>query len=394
MTKPTVNALNKPKSVLLESGKSIHLLIHLLIHGQGVFIFSTDKTNIDFVISNADKTDGLKVSYTPESIQVQRLSTGNKYIDTENKRGLIQKRGAYYWFSLDSQNCRLYAGLGEARIEDKEYFFQLPPESKSFLEKLVKIKIDKKINPLRLLRDPITSKVPLLIVDTDDITMDDIAEGDKIPVANLSMVCQQLYNCISGSSFVLDTPDFPDFTKAIQHSIDTPGLWCNKKLKQKATEFNPDKPNILETYLRITLGQNSGESPGIPYVMEIWPSGHYSPVHSHSGANAIIRILNVSLYPFLCPDGIEPFGKADFSKGQYTWLTANLNSVHQLKNLETNKDACISMNCYTYDKEDKVHYDFFDYLDADKEIQHYEPDSYMDFLAFKQLIRNEWTKQI
>ena len=50
------------------------------------------------------------------------------------------------------------------------------------------------------------------------------------------------------------------------------------------------------------------------------------------------------------------------------------------------------MNCYTYDKEDTVHYDFFDYLDARKEIQHYEPDSDMDFLAFKQLIRNEWTK--
>ena len=47
MTKPTANVLNKPKSVLLESGKSIHLLIH----GQGVFIFSTDKTNIDFIIS-------------------------------------------------------------------------------------------------------------------------------------------------------------------------------------------------------------------------------------------------------------------------------------------------------------------------------------------------------
>ena len=131
MTKPTANALNKPKSVLLESGKSIHLLIH----GQGVFIFSTNKTNIDFIIRNADKSDGLKVTYTPESIEVQRLSTGNKYIDTENKRGLIQKRGAYYWFSLDSQNCRLYAGLGEARIEDKEYFYQLPPESKNFLEK-------------------------------------------------------------------------------------------------------------------------------------------------------------------------------------------------------------------------------------------------------------------
>ena len=58
--------------------------------------------------------------------------------------------------------------------------------------------------------------------------------------------------------------------------------------------------------------------------MEIWPVGHYSPVHNHSSANAIIRVfhgsINVSLYPFLCDsmDGIQPFGNADFDEGDIT----------------------------------------------------------------------------
>jgi hypothetical protein len=69
--------------------------------------------------------------------------------------------------------------------------------------------------------------------------------------------------------FYLNSDDFPDFSDAIEYSIITEGKWCNTRLKEKSREFNKDKSNILETYLRITLGQNNGESPGIPYVMEI-----------------------------------------------------------------------------------------------------------------------------
>jgi hypothetical protein len=51
-----------------------------------------------------------------------------------------------------------------------------------------------------------------------------------------------------------------------------------KKLEDKATEFGDD-PH--ETYLRITLGHSLGKSPGIPYVLEIWPKSNYSPMHNH-----------------------------------------------------------------------------------------------------------------
>ena len=95
-------------------------------------------------------------------------------------------------------------------------------------------------------------------------------------------------------------------------SLSWPSISISSLLKEKSTEFNPSKPNIKETYLRITLGQNSGESPGIPYVLEIWPSEHYSPIHSHAATDAIIRVLhgeiNVKLFPFLSKKDIEPFG--------------------------------------------------------------------------------------
>jgi hypothetical protein len=43
-----------------------------------------------------------------------------------------------------------------------------------------------------------------------------------------------------------------------------------------------------------------------------------------------------------------------------------------------------------YTERDTRHYDYFDYLDADGAQQQYEPDSDMDYLDFKTLIKSEW----
>jgi hypothetical protein len=246
--------------------------------------------------------------------------------------------------------------------------------------------------PLKILRDPITDSVPLTLKDMATLTMDDVASGSCMPVANLPATSQKLYNCIAGPKFSLDSPEFPEFYKAIEYSIATPGCWCYETLKKKATEFSKDRPNILETYLRITLGQNNGESPGVPYVMEIWPAAHYSPVHSHAGAEAVIRVLeggiHVDLYPYLSKD-VVPFVRADFVKGDIMWISPTLNQTHQLKN--TTGSACITIQCYMYDETDDKHYDYFDYLDEKGAVQQYEPDSDMDYVAFKELIFEEWS---
>ena len=369
--------------------------VNLCVHGQGVLIFEAAEP-CSLTFTDLSGTELLKVQFTETKVLATLLPSNEPLVDPENKKGLVNQTGAYYWLSLDSQNQRLYAGIGEARKETVIYSYQFPQDAsrksiKLFLERLTSVSLEK-ATVSALLRDPITRTVPLLVKDTDHLTMGLIASGKHLPKANLSIVAQKLYDCIAGKQFTLNSPDFPQFSQAIEHSIRTPGKWCYERLKQKATEFDKDKPDEKETYLRITLGENNGESPGIPYVMEIWPSGHYSPIHNHAGASAIIRVLhgaiNVSLFPFLSGDELEPFGKADFKQGDITWISPSLNQIHQLKN--TGTSTCITIQCYMYKQNNISHYDYFDYLDADGKTQQYEPDSDMDFLEFKKLMKKEW----
>ena len=381
-----------------------HGKTELLIHGQGVFMFKSESSESPCVIYfyNQDNSDGLKVEFFKGGVLVKTIADNVSLIDNKNKTGLSDLKGAYYWFNIDSQNQKLYAGIGEARIENVTYNWNFTHKYKQFLENIVEICVGTEstfVHPIRLLRDPINKQIPLLVKDTNELTMNDVANSVFMPKANLSVAGQKLYDCISGKNFVLDDEDFPDFSKAIEYSISTPKMWCHKTLKKKSTEFNKDKPNILETYLRITLGENNGESPGIPYVMEIWPRGHYSPIHNHSDANAIIRVLhgeiNVSLYPFLCAekDQIKPFFKGDFKKGDVTWISPTLNQTHKLLNKKTSSSTCITVQCYMYDGENSIHYDYFDYLDSDGNILQYEPDSDMDFVSFKKKMKEEWEKR-
>jgi hypothetical protein len=46
-----------------------------------------------------------------------------------------------------------------------------------------------------------------------------------------------------------------------------------------------------------------------------------------------------------------------------------------------------------YDFENINHYDYFDYLDDSGKIEQYEPDSDMDFVKFKKLMRKEWLEK-
>jgi hypothetical protein len=43
-----------------------------------------------------------------------------------------------------------------------------------------------------------------------------------------------------------------------------------------------------------------------------------------------------------------------------------------------------------YDGTNRLHYDFFDYVDAAGVKQQYTPDSDMDFVAFKSFMKGEW----
>jgi hypothetical protein len=384
-----------PKSVMFQKPLDS---ASLLVKGQGVVFFDTSGTTCELTLSDGSGTSGIKVHYSEKKVLVTLLPSKEPLVDVSNTKGLVPYKGAYYWFSLDSQNQRLYAGIGEARKETVVYTYQWNQDAnhmarKLFLESLTTVKATN-LQLLSVLRDPITRSVPLIVKDKEELTMDMLASGIYLPSADLSPTSQRLYNCMAGPQFILDTDDFPEFSRAIEYSIATPGKWCYETLKAKATEFSKEKPDVKETYLRITLGENNGESPGIPYVMEIWPVGHYSPVHNHGGASAVIRVLhggiNVSLFPFLSTDAVATFAEANFQKGDITWISPSLNQVHQLKNLEASKDTCITIQCYMYEGQDTSHYDYFDYIDADSQQKQFEPNSDMDFVEFKKRMKKEW----
>jgi hypothetical protein len=47
-----------------------------------------------------------------------------------------------------------------------------------------------------------------------------------------------------------------------------------------------------------------------------------------------------------------------------------------------------------YDNENSIHYDYFDYLDENGKILQYEPDSDMDFISFKNKMKEEWNNRL
>ena len=102
-----------PKSLKLK--KDVNK-VSLIVHGQGVIFFNaSDSCHLRFYDANG--VPGLRVHFTDRSVEVNLEPSNEPLIDTNNSKGLTKKSGAYYWFSLDSQNQRLYAGIGEARIE-------------------------------------------------------------------------------------------------------------------------------------------------------------------------------------------------------------------------------------------------------------------------------------
>jgi len=83
--------------------------------------------------------------------------------------------------------------------------------------------------------------------------------------------------------------------------------------------------------LRITAGKNNGNSPGSPYVIEIWPPGCKSSIHEHGNSFAIIKVLHGAIHEELYPslafakEG-QPFtDKIVYKKGDVTYKTPELN---------------------------------------------------------------------
>jgi hypothetical protein len=107
------------------------------------------------------------------------------------------------------------------------------------------------VDPFPLVRD-----LPPYVIKDQDVTLDDLESGIVTVIANLPEACQVLYRNVAGPNIALDTPDFPDFSQAIERSVRTEGLVGHNLLIKKAKNHGGGESNFLGTYLRITIGTN------------------------------------------------------------------------------------------------------------------------------------------
>ena len=79
-------------------------------------------------------------------------------------------------------------------------------------------------------------------------------------------------------------------------------------------------------------------------MLEIWPAGHFSPIHSHANAEAIIKVLHggYSSAPLSLP--LKPLQWSNLLG--VVWISPNLNQIHQLMNQGSrlHVDPVLSMN--------------------------------------------------
>ena len=159
---------NLPKSLFLNKNAKN---IPLIIHGQGVFYLKHIKNTSHIVFSFNNKNNNLFIKFNQNKVVVFNANTKETYIDKNNSKGLINNDDATYWFSLDSQNQILRAGIGEARLDTiiYEYKFNFTfkecktEENKKYLESLTNIQAENFIHPNKLIRDPIVLNIPLKV---------------------------------------------------------------------------------------------------------------------------------------------------------------------------------------------------------------------------------------
>jgi hypothetical protein len=246
----------------------------LIITGQGTVAVLAPPVGFMLIrvgISSSLLSKGVALLVTPDSCEIWGvddqggLHKFNPALITEKKdkaNWYMKNYTANYWLSFDLSHGRIRYGIGLFSVQLALFEINLKTYDSSakewkwdngwdWLQDLKYIKVltgDKSqlaITPL-----PIVNDVPPLIRSGDQVSLLDLAEGKFTVPENTPAACQKLYHNVAGVDIALDTPDFPDFSSAIEYSVNTPGAYGYELLQAKIGELSPDP---LGTYLRITL---------------------------------------------------------------------------------------------------------------------------------------------
>ena len=247
-----------------------------------------------------------------------------------------------------------------------------------------------------LYKNPLISNRSPVILDSTKCTLFELDSNKYMLSASLPPACQELYKNIFQECVDLGWPHGVGKYKlsdAIRHSLETKGgiLW--RAVEKKAHEFGKES-----TYLRVTLGESRGESPGIPYVLELWPKGHGSPIHNHGNAYAVIKVIHggLTIHIYNKSKVTDDSGEEkelmqfDVKQGDGTWISPNWYQTHRLWN--TTSDYCATIQCYKYGDSDHLHWPYFDYTKSDGKVGEFVPDTDFTFCEMREKVVKEYEK--
>ncbi len=375
----------------------------LVVKGQGTVSVQTDASSKPFEVVCSDmSTKGsflLRISENKVELWLSPASGGPlQLLSSKEGDGIglnVPGLDEPYWLSIDKNNSRVRYGKGEMLRKLQLFEFAWIPAAKfdfDFVKNISKVSVSgTSVRSMEVLAVPINIDPSPHVVGPDNVTLESISANESVVVLDLPGACQTLYSVVAGPLITLRPVDFAQFPEAISHSILTPGCICYERLKDKDPQFG---------YLRVTIDGNLGDSPGQPYVLEIWPAGNGSPIHNHGRACAVINVLHgtitVSVFAALSIAAEKPWGDITFKEGDVTFLSPDYYQIHRLHNPEPKGGQfCATIQSYKYPEEDSVHYEYFDYIDQSKQIiEQFAPDSDWEYLEFKSLIRKEWQRRI
>ena len=241
-------------------------------------------------------------------------------------------------------------------------------------------------------RSPLTCNWPPLVLDSSKVTLLDLDSNNYTFSASLPIACRELYQNVAHSGVCLDMPfghEQYKLSDAIRHSIETEDGVLHKKLEEKAGKFGAKN----KAYLRVTLGMCRGNSPGIPYVLEIWPKNHGSPIHSHGNSYAVIKVihggLTISIYnKHIKSENDQSLLDYDVKQGDVTWISPNWYQTHKLWN--NTSDYCITIQCYQYGDNDHHHWPYFSYISSKGTSEEFLPTSDFTFREMRAQVLKEY----
>jgi len=407
-------------------------------HGEGTLLLTerVEAFSIYITKENPSRPEpGMFDSYIALKVDQEICQFFVKYKEDEEESRLMEKYGekvgadkariACYWYSYDRVGTTVKYGKGYTMNETTlltgkfstivmpgepdriPSFFK--PEGITYAhvfhhpsEEWIHGLIDEK-EVVQLLPRAFVSNCSPFVKDSDTVTLFDLDRNLYVFSSTLPRACQELYGNIKRLQLENTCDPAMKLSDAIRYSLNTEGCLLNKTIKEKQNEFGDNAPKNM-TYLRITLGPDERTGPGIPYVLEIWPSGHMSPVHNHGGACAIIKVLfgriTADVYNMITDppeEDVKPVKTVDFKEGDITWISPQWFQTHMLRN--RTDDFCATIQCYRYEEGDEIRWPAFDYV-SPGDGQHtaildqFYPNSDFSFVKLRSLVFEEYRKYL